>query len=250
MKKKMMHFGNNIKVEKYNEDRITLIKMNLEHHISLGSPRQYEIQVDGMKAVLRTDDITQFNNYEMYLSAETDELKINLFHGNGHKYDGFTFKCQQQGLARLDGIDSNNATVEERVQQAMQAKAFEDALKKIEDLEADLVEAQEYIDTLEDKLDKAEVKYYDLLNSKPNFQQTALDQLLTGFNHLSRHNPKALEKIPIIGQLLAGNTEAGLAAENDILLAELHQHKQKIQELQGIAHQQSQSTFTPQNETE
>jgi hypothetical protein len=245
-----MSFGNNIKTEKYNEDRIQLIKLNLEHHIATGSPRLYEIQVDGMKAVPKTTDITQFSNYEIYLSDEIDELRIHLFQGTSHKYDGFVFKCNTQSVARINNLDGTNISVEEKVQQALQNKAFDDALKRLEQLELELNEAQDYIETLEDKLDKAEHKYFELLHTKPKINENAMQFLIQGFTMLAKKNPKALGKIPIIGELLEGGIEDSLADENELLQQELLAHKLKLQEMHGTNPSNEHSTFNATNNTE
>jgi hypothetical protein len=245
-----MSFGNNIKIEKYNEDRIQLIKLNLEHHIATGSPRLYEIQVDGMKAVPKTTDITQFSNYEIYLSEETDELKIHLFQGNSHKYDGFTFKCNTQSIAKTPSLEGITQSVDVQIKQALQAKAFEDALRKVEVLETELSEMQDYIDTLEDKFEKLTRQHFDLQNEKPKATEKMVNMMVEGFMHIAKRNPSALGNIPVIGKLLATGVESQLANENEMLQFQLHEQKQKLEQLSGAMPQQNQSTFTQENETE
>jgi hypothetical protein len=245
-----MSFGNNIKIEKYNEDRIQLIKLNLEHHIAKGNPRLYEIQVDGMKAVSKTTDIDQFDNYEIYLSDATDELKINLFQGNSHKYDGFTFKCNTQNTVATTSLEGIAQSVDVQIKQALQTKAFEDAIKKVEDLETDLSEMQDYIDTLEDKYEKLTKQYVDLQNEKPKATEKMVNMVVEGFMHIAKRNPSALGNIPVIGKLLATGVESQLANENDMLQFQLHEQKQKLEQLSDAMPQQNQSTFTQENETE
>jgi hypothetical protein len=244
-----MSFGNNIKIEKYNEDRIQLIKLNLEHHIAKGNPRLYEIQVDGMKAVPKTTDITQFDNYEIYLSDETDELKINLFQGNSHKYDGFTFKCNTQNTVATPSLEGITQSVDAQIKQALQTKAFEDAIKKVEELETELTDMQEYIDTLEDKYEKLTKQYVELQNEKPKATEKMVNMVVEGFMHIAKRNPSALGNIPLIGNLLATGVESQLANENDMLQFQLYEQKQKLEQLSGAMPQQNQSTFTQENET-
>lgn len=139
-----MSFGNNIKTEKFNSDRIQLIKLNLENHAKTGNPRWYEIQVDGLKAVSKTTDVSLFDDYEMYLSDATEALRVHLFQGTSHKYDGFVFLCNTDAREQHTSLQGVGLSVEEKVAQALREKDFENAKATIEALKLELEEAKEY----------------------------------------------------------------------------------------------------------
>lgn len=231
-----MSIGTNIKTEKYNPDRIELIKMNLEQHAELGTPRFYEIQVDGLRAVSRTQDVKQFNTYELYVDETAERLKIMLFQGTSMKYDTFNFICNN--TESLQGIVPANLSVEEKIHQALRDKELIDVKAKVEELQLELDEAIEYQETLEDKIAELE-------SVKPNSTDKLVNLITTYGEMAINNNPNMLKKIPMIGETLAGGVENKLALENQALKMQIEELKNALQQLGytiGNPNQQSQTT--------
>jgi hypothetical protein len=217
-----MSIGTNIKTEKYNPDRIELIKMNLEQHAEAGNPRYYEIQVDGLKAVSRTQDIKQFDNYELYIDETAERLKIMLFQGTSHKYDSFIFLCNNS--EPLHGLVPTNISVEDKINQALRDKELIDVKAKIEELKLELEEAIEYQETLEEKIQELE-------SQKPEKGERLFNLLLHYGENVMKKNPQALRKLPILGEALAGAGEQAIVQENEQLKNELEQLKNVLTQL-------------------
>lgn len=230
-----MSIGTNIKTEKYNPDRIELIKLNLEQHAEAGNPRFYEIQVDGLRAVSRTQDIKQFDNYELYIDDTAERLKIMLFQGSSMKYDTFNFICNN--AETLQGIVPTNVSVEEKIHQALRDKEFVDIKTKIEELKQELEEAIEYQETLEDKIAELE-------SQKPDKSERIMNWILTYGENVMKTNPQALRKLPILGEALAGAGEQAIVQENEQLKNELTQLKNVLTQL-GYAFEPVPNTTTP-----
>lgn len=216
-----MSIGTNIKTEKYNPDRIELIKMNLEQHAEAGNPRFYEIQVDGLKAVSRTQDIKQFDNYELYIDETAERLKIMLFQGSSMKYDSFIFLCNNS--EPLQGIVPTSLSVEDKINQALRDKELIDVKAKIEELKQELEEAIEYQDTLEEKIAELE-------SQKPEKGERLFNFLLNYGENVMKTNPQALRKLPLLGEALAGMGEQAIVQENEQL-------KQELAQLKNVLHQ-------------
>jgi hypothetical protein len=217
-----MSIGTIVKTEKYNPDKIELIKMNLEQHAQMGNPRYYEIQVDGLRAVSRTQDIKQFDNYELYVDDTAERLKIMLFQGTSMKYDSFIFICNNS--ESLQGIVPANLSVEEKINQALRDKELIDTKTKIEELKLELEEAIEYQETLEDKIAELE-------SQKPEKGERLFNFLLNYGDNLMKTNPQALRKLPILGETLAGIGEQAIVQENEQLKHEVLQLKNMLQQL-------------------
>jgi hypothetical protein len=217
-----MSIGTHIKTEKYNPDKIELIKMNLEQHAEMGSPRFYEIQVDGLRAVSRTQDVKQFDNYELYIDDTAERLKIMLFQGTSMKYDTFVFLCNN--AESLQGIVPATLSVEEKINQALRDKELIDVKTKIEELKLELEEAMEYQDTLEDKIAELE-------SQKPEKGERLFNFLLNYGENVMKTNPQALRKLPILGEALAGAGEQAIVQENEQLKNEVNQLKHVLQQL-------------------
>ncbi|MBL7773596.1 MAG: hypothetical protein JNM95_12090 [Chitinophagaceae bacterium] len=212
-----MSIGTNTKTEKYNPERIELIKLNLEQHYEAGNPREYEIQVDGLKAVWRTGDVKQFDNHQLYLTEDAEKMKILLFQGTSHKYDSFVFLLNNaEPQQSLQGLP---LTVDEKIHQALRDKELNDAKIKIEELQNELDEALEYQEKLEDKIHE--------LESNKTTGSDKMMNVITNLGELMMRSPKALKGVPLIGEALAGGMENKLAEENQAM-------KQHIDELTNI----------------
>jgi hypothetical protein len=187
-----MNFGTNTKTEKYNSDRIQLIKLNLQQHLEQNNPKYYEIQVDGLKVVSKTTDISMFDNYELFLGEDTDKLKIMLFQGNSQKYDSFIFLINDNRV--LQGIPQD----EDKVKTALRERDLNDAQSKIIELSEALAEAEEYHDALQKRIDELENK------QEPSKADKFMELLMLTFQNTMQKNPTALKSIPLVGNALAG----------------------------------------------
>jgi len=204
-----MAFGTSTKTEKYNLDKIELIKHNLIQHQEVGKPRLYEIQVDGLRAVPKTTDTSQFENYEMYVSDETEHIKIMLFQGNSHKYDSFIFNCKENiaALVVKPTLNETPAFVEDKVKQAMRDRDIIEYKRRIVALEEELDESKDYIEEIEKQLDVLQQA-----SSKENrLYEMAFLMLGKGTEFIKRH-PHLVAKIPVVGETLAGD----IAKQNQI----------------------------------
>lgn len=68
-----------ITTEKYDPVRIERIRHYLESCTEKGKPKFYEIFVDNLKAVEKTDDTTCFDEYKMYIDDNTQMVKILIY---------------------------------------------------------------------------------------------------------------------------------------------------------------------------
>jgi hypothetical protein len=68
-----------ITTERYDPIRIERIRHYLESNTEKGKPKFYEIFVDNLKAVDKTDDIGCFDEYKMYMDENTQMIKILIY---------------------------------------------------------------------------------------------------------------------------------------------------------------------------
>jgi hypothetical protein len=69
----------NITNEKYDPVRIERIRHFLESCEEKGKPKFYEIFVDNLKAVDKTDDTSCFDEYKVYMDDNTQMIKILIY---------------------------------------------------------------------------------------------------------------------------------------------------------------------------
>lgn len=188
------------KTEKYNTEKIELIKRSLEQLKEMGQSHFYEIHVDGLRAVPKSEDIERFDQYEMYISRDSEEIKILLYQGLSNRYDTFIFLMKGGERPEPATLNATPEIVEDKIMQAMRERDITDYCKRITELEKELEEAQDYISDIEEKL---------LELNKTSDKQSRFWDMLTAVlvkgNDMIQRNPKLLENIPVFGKELAGS---------------------------------------------
>lgn len=194
--------------EKYDLVKIERLKHYLESSHEKGKSKFYEIFVDNLKAVDKTSDPDQFDEYLVYMSEDTRMVKVLIYTSteNCPRNDKFLFTVtspdrerEEKRKQELSGIE-----IEEKIHSVVQQerdKMNTELLKKeIEELQQELDEQQEYIDDLEKKLEETRALK---ATSKESFGEV----LSLAFENIVRRNTHLLGGIPLVGQGLAGVIE-------------------------------------------
>lgn len=229
-----------IQFDNYNAEKIERLKLHLSHYADKGQAKPYEIYVDNLKAVPKTEATEDFYSYETYLSADTEKIKIIIYNSlNSPRNEQFVFllKASNREQARelgLSGLDQDRFTrrsvslwqqqrqVQDRRQEEIQALRYE-----ISRLRAKEKEQLELIDTYEKIIEKAKA------NGNKIGGIHAGEIVSVALEGLVRRNTHLLAKLPF-GAELAGIIEADTKRQQ-----ETSHHQSGNGE-----HPQSQSQFT------
>lgn len=189
-----------ISKERYEQKKIDRLLNHLRIYHEKGHPIDFEIFVDGFKAVRRTNDLDMFSLYEDFVDADTKTVEFLFYTGNSnnnHKHI-FTFgstQASEQTKEDLSGVD-----VEERIEEGVQRRLRE---ARFTELEAENKELQEEIRDLEKDINRLEREKAEILS-----RQSPLNSVLGEFGSsfvesLIRRNPKIVSALPG-GEALAG----------------------------------------------
>lgn len=132
---------------KFSNEKISLLKHFLVNNAKDGRHSDYEIYVDEMKVVTRTNDIEQFDNYEEFVNGDTREVIIVRYDGSSRRNDRhiLSFKEETKPEANpLSGINIDRM-VDEKLKQAQKQWEHEQLEKENNELKEKLSEAEEYI---------------------------------------------------------------------------------------------------------
>lgn len=182
----------------YNNAKIAQIRQLLINNAHSGKPTDYEIHVDELKVIQRTNDPEVFDNHEEFIDGDTSSITIVLYDGNSRRCTKhlFTLTETKSGDAGLTGVEVNNI-VADKLQTQQREWEFELLAKEKRQVEERLREANEYIETLQVDLEEAlskrkmkDIRWGDIASM-------ALEGIL-------RRNPNILSSIPGIGDGLAG----------------------------------------------
>jgi hypothetical protein len=197
----------NITNEKYDPVRIERIRHFLESCEEKGKPKFYEIFVDNLKAVDKTDDTSCFDEYKVYMDDNTQMIKILIYTSteNCPRNDKFIFSVrnpkEEKKQEQLNGLDIQNK-IEAAIQLERDRNHVLQLQKELEVTKERLEEAEEYAGTLEEKLENYQQAYEQLKAKKISTAEMNTGRLV-GYvtNYFIKNYPSLAGKIPGIAEL-------------------------------------------------
>ena len=105
--------------EKYSAEKIEKLHEYLKRYHQLGQPIDYEILVDGFRAVRRTSDPEVFYQFDTFVNADTQNIEIVFYHGNSNNNERFLFLLTDTPIQRnnqdeqsLSGLEIQNRSLD------------------------------------------------------------------------------------------------------------------------------------------
>lgn len=141
--------------EKYDQFKIEKLKHFLEDMSNKGIAKPYEIFVDNLKAVPKTEDVKEFENYEHYINENTQKIRIVIYGSpRSPRNDQYCYHMQQMqenkpnnGLGEVENLIQEKLAARDREYEMKELRA---ELNKVEEK---LEEAEEYVETLEQQIE-------------------------------------------------------------------------------------------------
>jgi hypothetical protein len=194
--------------ETYDPLKIDKLKLYLQTQSDRNAARYYEIYVDNLKAVHKTNDLQEFDSFEDYMTDDTERIRILVYTTNSQspRNDQYVYRMKKQDEQKqivqaqgLSGIEIENR-MEEKLQTHRERWEHEALVKELEQTKQQLKESEEYAEKLVVEL--LEYKSKKLLWGNVNLGEFA-SVVVEGF---VRRNPQMLNKLPG-GEALAGIIE-------------------------------------------
>lgn len=183
----------------YDQLKIDKLRHFLEAQTERGQAKPFEIFVDNLKVVSKTDDPKEFDAYEYYMNEDTEKVRILIYNSNlSPRNDQYCFMVQRNKMEKsLNGLGE----VENIIQEKLAARDREHEMNKLrEELEAtklELEESEEYSEKLEKELEYIKENKFKLGNINiGELASVALEGIV-------RRNPQILTRLPG-GEALAG----------------------------------------------
>lgn len=191
--------GSNITNEKYDLVKMERLKQYLENNDERGKPRYYEIYVDNLKAVDKTNDVRCFDDYTMYLNEDSRIVKVLIYSPteSSPRNDKFIYTIDtatQKKAEELSGIE-----VQQKIETALTAEREKELLRVLrEDLQKktqQLQEAEEYIEELSQALEEETARKRSPRDIQlGTIAAVALEEVI-------QRNPGWLKNVPLLGVL-------------------------------------------------
>lgn len=193
--------------EKYSSNRINMLHQILANDHEQGCPRDFDIKVDELKVVQRTNDPERFFLHEEFVQPETACITINIYDGNSRRCTKYQlyFGEVQNNAVTLSGIEN---TIQEKI--GVERKNWEyDQLKKEKEEQAkQLADAEEYIDQLEERLSSVKAEYEEVKSKRVGMAEMNAGRLI-GFatEYIVKNHPAITRKLPLLSGLSGLLTE-------------------------------------------
>lgn len=210
-------------LEKYNPVRLDLIKNVLESASQKGKPRFYEIYVDGLKVVEKTNNPDEFDKHEECINADTKRVIVNLFtatESSAHIVSRhiFTFIDEPKSSAdsfRGYGLGEVEARITEKVTQERERWECDQVKKELEAAKNQIKESEEWNEKLEGIIDETKKKLEEA-ESKSDFAGIIKDLALPHiFPRKAEEKPLGGSEKPKEEATFTMNTEEKSLSEDD-----------------------------------
>ena len=192
----------------YNSENIDMIYNSLSNLLSQGKPKDFEIKIDGLTVVHRTDRINKFSLYRKSMFESTNEVAFIIYNGTSRVNDKYILT--RNLLANTSQID-----IGEEVRRIVKQKQHEQEFQRLKEVE---VKHKQKIQKLKSKIEDLESQKsgdlkevlgaISLLLPSPDNNGTEIDpetkkmvELIKFFK--KKHGKKTFDEALAIGLILA-----------------------------------------------
>jgi hypothetical protein len=143
--------------EDYDQLKVDRLQYFLEDMATKGQAKFFEVFVDSLKVVPKTDDPKELQKFDYYLNEDTEKIRIIIYNsGLSPRNDQYCFYLQKGKTEKgLNGLGN----IEEIIQEKLQIREKELELKQLQEnyanAEQELEEAEKEIEDLKKQLAEA-----------------------------------------------------------------------------------------------
>ncbi|HEY0750841.1 MAG TPA: hypothetical protein VGD26_06785 [Chitinophagaceae bacterium] len=190
--------------DSYDQLKIDKLKHYLEAQAERGQAKPFEIFVDNLKVVSKTDDPKEFDSYEFYMNEDTEKVRILIYNSNlSPRNDQYCFMVQKTmgGSKSLNGLGEIEGIIQEKLAARDREYEMNRLREELESTKQELEETEDYAEKLEEEIKHLKENKFKLKNlDVAELASVAIEGIV-------RRNPQFLTKIPGIGEGLAGIIE-------------------------------------------
>ena len=186
----------------YDQLKIDKLKHFLEAQAERGQAKPFEIFVDNLKVVSKTEDPKEFDSYEFYMNEDTEKVRILIYNSNlSPRNDQYCYMVQRHKTEKpLNGLGDIEGIIQEKLAARDREHEMHKLREELETVKEELTETEEYAKGLEKEIEHLKDNKFKLGNINiGELASVALEGIV-------RRNPQMLTKLPG-GEALAGIIE-------------------------------------------
>ena len=197
--------------DKFDQLKIDKLKHFLEDMAAKGQPRPFEIFVDSLKVVPKTEDPKDFDSYEYYINEDTEKIRVLIYNSNlSPRNDQYCFYVQQHKQEKpLNGLGDIDNIIQEKLSARDREYELNRLREELEETKKQLEESEEYAEGLERQLEEAKGNKYKL----GKLDLVDLGALAIG--RFAEKNADLLAKVGLEGLSGSGQKEIGAGQDQE-----------------------------------
>lgn len=195
--------------EQYTPNGINRVYQLLKNEAEKAIAKEYDIRVDLLKVVNRTNEPERFFEHEAFLTAESKSITINIYDGSSPRCTKYILMLSDESPAKetLSGIEK---TVEARMQQERINWEYDRQKKEIGRLTQELESSERYTLQLQERISSMQAEKLSLPGKLTNTLISLAGAYIT-------RNPQALSGMAGLGKMLHGGAIGQHEAEEQII---------------------------------
>lgn len=171
-------------IQPYTTEKILKFKRAIEKQHEKGNPPYYEIFVDGLKVIKRTNDFSEFDGYEEFVDDDTNEVLILLYseHATSPRNTKHRFIVKEkkqepekpqivQQVQTMNGLD-----FESRMKELLEKERLQNRVNQLEEKLAErdkkIADAEDYMGKMQAGIERVKL---ELESSKSVWGERLLD---------------------------------------------------------------------------
>jgi len=150
---------------KFDQHKIDSLKRYLQREAEKGRKKDYEIMIDGFRVVSRTDDVSEFDDYDQEIKGDTRNISILIFDGPGtNRNTRYSFSLQgdisNRSSGSLNGLGDIEQVITDKLAEREKEYEAQRLKEQLKDTKLQLTEAEEYAETLERRIKEMEAQRF------------------------------------------------------------------------------------------
>lgn len=197
-----------IQFDNFDQKKIDRLKNHLVTMAEKSKAKFFEIYVDALKAVPKTDEVDDFDAYEDYITVDTEQIKIIIYNtALSPRNDQYVFVLKAKNKEEAQNLGLNGMPIQKFSQTSIsdwrvdkerkneQNFEVQRLHKENAELKRQLADNKSYIESLEELIEKAKK------NSNKIGGIHIGDVLSVAFEGLLRRNTHIIAKLPMASEL-------------------------------------------------
>lgn len=148
----------------YDSDNLDMIYNSLKKLKEYNTPRDYEIRIDGLSVVPRTNDVYRFYNHQDFMLESSREIEVLIYYGKSRLNDKYLLIHNQDFLSK----EQYEKELEDCIKEYREKEKLKRLIKKNKDRKKQIQQLKIKVNDLESSSSKIIRNLFPMISSSFN----------------------------------------------------------------------------------